>query len=188
MDFPRSNDLIHDPGYFLYWFTFFVAGYLIVCDTRIWDRIEKNRRLSLLLGLITIIFINFIRWNRLQPWDMEEFQYQMFFTKAFLALYPITGWFWLLTALGFGRRYLNRPSKLLDYANEGIYPFYILHQTIIIVIGFYVIRVHESIGAKFLFISTLSFILSIVIYDFLIRPFKVTRFLFGMKNNRSQGK
>jgi hypothetical protein len=180
--FPISNDLIHDPGYFLYWFTFFITGYLVVCNERIWERIELNRRLSLFLGLVTVITLNVIRWNKMEPWDMEPSQFQEIYKYIFRSFYTISGWFWLLAALGFGRHYLNKPSKLLDYANEGIYPFYILHQTIIIVIGYYVIQVQESIGAKFLFISTLSLILSVAIYDFLIRPFKVTRFLFGMKN------
>ena len=182
--YPRSNDLIHDLGYLVYWFTFFFSGYLVESDARVWERIEKNRKLSLMMAFLVLVVMNVIRWNRIEPHLLEESAFQMYYAVVFRALYPICGWLWLLVALGYGRKYLNQPSRFLAYANRGIYPFYILHQTIIIMIGYYVIQVSESILSKFLFISTLSLILSVVIYDFLIRPFRITRFLFGVKEER----
>ncbi len=92
------------------------------------------------------------------------------------------GWAWLFAALGYGRKYLNRPHPILSYANRGIYPFYILHQTILIIIGYYVIQVEESILAKYLFVSTITLFLCVAIYEYLIRPFAVMRFLFGVKS------
>lgn len=182
--FPRSNDLIHDVGYLVYWFSFFLAGYLVECYSRIWDRIEQNRKFSLMMGVLAILIINVIRWNKIELYTEDPSALEAFYLTAFRALYPACGWLWLLTALGYGRKYLNRPTKFLAYANRAIYPFYILHQTLIIVIGYYVIQVNESILSKFLFISTLSLLLSVAIYDFLIRPFRVTRFLFGVKEQR----
>jgi len=44
-------------------------------------------------------------------------------------------WCWILVCVGFGRRYLNRNSPLLQRANEAVFPFYILHQTVLIVLG-----------------------------------------------------
>jgi glucans biosynthesis protein C len=76
---------------------------------------------------------------------------------------------------------LNKPHASLKYLNEAVYPFYILHQTIIIVIGYYVIQVNETIGMKFLFITLLSLALSVGIYHLYIRPFNFMRFLFGLK-------
>ncbi|MEM6700573.1 MAG: hypothetical protein AAF599_19365, partial [Bacteroidota bacterium] len=93
-----------------------------------------------------------------------------------------SAWAWLFTAMGYGKRYLNRPNKYLAYTNRAIYPFYIIHQTIIVIVGYYIVTlVDEGILAKYLFISTLSLLLSIGFYEFLVRPFKVMRFLFGMK-------
>ena len=40
-------------------------------------------------------------------------------------------WMWILTALGFGRQYLNTNSPALRYATNAVYPSYILHQTVI---------------------------------------------------------
>jgi len=105
-----------------------------------------------------------------------------------LILFPINSWLWLLAAVGYGKKYLNKNHKVLAYANRGIYPFYILHQTVIIAIGYYVVNLDESIFLKYLFVCLLSFGLTIVIYDFLIRPFRVTRFLFGVKEIKKKPK
>ena len=48
-------------------------------------------------------------------------------------------WCWVLVCVGFGRRYLNRNSPLLQRANEAVYPFYILHQTVLIALAYYVL-------------------------------------------------
>jgi hypothetical protein len=38
----------------------------------------------------------------------------------------------LLMVLGYTHQYLNKPSKKLDYYSEAVYPFYIVHQTIVV--------------------------------------------------------
>jgi len=96
-------------------------------------------------------------------------------------LQALNAWAWLLAILGFGGRFLNRNNKYLSYANEAVLPFYILHQTIIISIGFYVVQWNTGVGPKYLFISLTSFIAIMLIYELLVRRFNVLRFLFGMR-------
>ncbi|MEM1325794.1 MAG: acyltransferase family protein [Bacteroidota bacterium] len=177
IQFPQTNALVGDYGYLLYWFTFFVVGYLIAAQPSIWKRIEKSSRRSLQFAILATLIVNYFRWNRI---ELDEGSWLFLFVRATTAL---SGWLWLFTAMGYGKRYLNRPHPILAYANRAIYPFYIIHQTIIVIIGYYVVTlVTESILAKYLFISTLSLILSIAFYDFLVRPFRVMRFLFGVKS------
>jgi glucan biosynthesis protein C len=42
-------------------------------------------------------------------------------------------WLAIATILGHGHRHLNRPWPWLRWANESVYPWYVLHQTLIIV-------------------------------------------------------
>ena len=49
-------------------------------------------------------------------------------------------WLWLLTFVGFAGKYLNFNNRLLQHANEAAYPFYIFHQTVIVVLGFYIVQ------------------------------------------------
>src|SRR5690606_33398937 len=170
------QDVVHDVAFLLYYFLFFVSGYVLSVADGVWAWIEERRRTSLTLAFLAIVAIDVLRWNDATP----AFAYSLPHT-LYQLLQGFNAWCWVLTFLGYGKRYLNRPSRVLARLNEGIYPFYILHQTVIVVIGFYVIRVEESILAKFLFVSTVSIVVSWAIYDLLVRPVPVMRFLFGMK-------
>ncbi len=91
-------------------------------------------------------------------------------------------WWWVISALGYGRALLTTKPKWLNYANEGIYPFYILHQTMIIMVGFYVVQSNEDILLKYIATAVFAFVLTVAIYEFVVRPYPVMRFLFGMKS------
>jgi surface polysaccharide O-acyltransferase-like enzyme len=97
----------------------------------------------------------------------------------------IVTWGWLFAFLGLARRYLNSTNRFLAYANEAVLPFYILHQTVIISIGFYVVQWNMHAGLKYLVISTTSFIGIMLIYELLVRRVNVLRFLFGMRTVRA---
>jgi hypothetical protein len=88
---------------------------------------------------------------------------------------------WIVAILGFGSRVLNFNNRFLGYANEAVLPFYILHQTVMLIIGFYVVQWNIGIWPKYLTISVTSFIAIMLIYELLIRRINVFRFLFGMR-------
>jgi hypothetical protein len=50
-----------------------------------------------------------------------------------------------------------------------------------VIIVFYVVQTQETIISKYLFTVILSFIISMILLHVFVRPFAVTRFLFGMK-------
>jgi peptidoglycan/LPS O-acetylase OafA/YrhL len=95
-------------------------------------------------------------------------------------------WSIILAILGFAKHYLNRPNRFLRWANEAVYPFYILHQTIIVSFGFYIVQWPLPIWVKLpvLFIATV--ITLVALYSLLIRPFRLTRLLYGMKSGKVQ--
>ena len=90
-------------------------------------------------------------------------------------------WFWLMAILGLGQRYLNADNRVLRYARDASYPFYILHQTVIVAIGFFVVQSAASVLPKYLAIGACSLVVTIGLYDLIVRRTNVTRFLFGMK-------
>ena len=99
-------------------------------------------------------------------------------------LQALNTWCWLLAILGLGSQFLNRDNRFLSYANEAVLPFYILHQTIIISIGFYVVQWDAGVALKYLTISTTSLVAIMLIYELLVRRINVLRFLFGMRLRR----
>ena len=71
---------------------------------------------------------------------------------------------------------------MLDYLNQAVYPFYILHQTVIVVLTYYIVQTqNESILSKYIYTVGITLFITVGIYHLLIRPYALTRFLFGMK-------
>jgi glucan biosynthesis protein C len=172
-DYPATNDLIHDYCYFFYWLFFLLTGFICICYPALMNSLERNRRLSLAFGFASIIFINYFRWNSLE----DAIQ-----TKFYTAIYPSMAYCWVFALVGYGKRYLNRPHPSLNYLNQLVYPFYILHQTIIVILTFYVIQTTDTILFKYLFTVLLTFFISIILIHVFIRPFRLSRWLFGMKH------
>jgi len=182
--FPRSNDLINDLNYFLYWGWFFMAGLLAMACPAIMESITRLRREILGAAFILLLVVNGIRWNGAEPgWDYQSTALLQWPASIFDALMTLLGWTWVLALVGYGRQYLNRPHASLPYTREIIYPFYILHQTVIVVLTYYIIQSPEGIGAKYLLTVLATFMICMMIIHTLVRPFQVPRFLLGMKAN-----
>ena len=63
-------------------------------------------------------------------------------------------------------------------------PFYIWHQTVIVIIGFLIASWDASVMVKYLVLSTSSFVVIVALYELVVKRFKVGRFLFGMKDTQ----
>ena len=99
----------------------------------------------------------------------------------------LVSWCWVLGLLGTGARLLNFKKKFLDYASEAVLPFYILHQTVIVIIGYFVVQWNAGIGLKYLVIASSSFLAIVAIYELLIKRLPWLRFLFGMRPKKHGG-
>ena len=179
--FRGPQNLIDDWAWFSVYLLYFVFGFLFTLNDRFGEVMEEKRGTSLRLACACYLAITYCRWNDVEP----VFGYNLP-NMLYLGLLALNAWFWVLTILGYGRRYLNKNNAFLAYANEGIYPFYILHQTVIVIIAYYVVKTTDTILLKFLFLTVTSFVVTVAIYHFLVRPFAVTRFLFGMKSGNRE--
>ncbi len=82
--------------------------------------------------------------------------------------------------LGYGYKYLAFDHKYLKVSNELVLPFYVLHQSVIVAIAFYVVALNLSIIEKYLIIVLVSFsIIAALLYP--ISRINLLRLLFGMR-------
>lgn len=96
-------------------------------------------------------------------------------------LFGANAWFWAVTLFGFALKHLNFHKPFVTYANEAVLPFYILHQTVLLGIGFFVVRWQIPDFLKFVLIGLSSFCIIMGLYEFIIRRVNVVRVLFGMR-------
>lgn len=184
--YPETNDLINDWGRIFYWLFFLLAGFICMANSMFMESLSRNRRTSFTVAVISFFIITYFRWNNAEPWDTIADWKTDGRTYVYTGLWAITAWAWLFTAIGYGKQYLNKKAKILDYINQAVYPFYILHQTVIVLIAYYVIQTTDTILVKYLFTVSLSFFITMVVYHLFIRPYALSRFLFGMKPNRKK--
>lgn len=158
---------------FLY-LIFYFYGYFILSNHRVNSVIEKNRIITLVGGVV----LSIIMIVKLLPQGWPAYG-----SLDFVILTILRGfntWLWLMTIIGFGSKYLNSRPKFLDYANEAVLPFYVLHQPIIVSLGFYMRQWQIGIGPKFVALVTVSLTIILVLY-FIIKQFNVSRTIFGMR-------
>jgi len=90
-------------------------------------------------------------------------------------------WSWILVLFAYSAKWFNRKSKLIRYCNTAVYPFYILHQTIIIIIAFCIMNWSANFFIKFIILSGGTFLISWLLYEVIRRVFFL-RPLFGLKS------
>lgn len=180
--FPETNDLTHDFCYFVYWLFFLLAGFICIWQPKLMGSLERNRRFALTIGFLGIVLLDYLRWNKIEPSHDRWHVQSVIFTYLFDTLKPIIAWGWVLALIGYGKHYLNSKHEALNYLNQAVYPFYILHQTVIVILVYYFIPLaNESILSKYIYTLGTTFFITVLTYHLLIRPFALTRFLFGMK-------
>jgi len=105
--------------------------------------------------------------------------------RACLALIDVSAtWLTIVGMLGFGKRYLDRTSRAHKYLAEGSYPVYILHQTVIVIVAFYLIRLAAPRPALWGMLLVGSVVCTFALYE-IVRRVNVLRFLFGMRVRRA---
>lgn len=177
--FPDELHNMTDVAYIVFYGCFFFFGAIFYSDALLWQSVEKNRNKLLIAAILILLpfYGVFIHWHKFITLPFDERTLELIFdvSQVFLS------WFTLITVIGFGQHYLNKPHPVLPYTNEGLYPFYILHQSVIISIGFYICKLDWSIAAKFWSICTLTLISCVAFYFLIIRPFNLMRLFFGVK-------
>jgi peptidoglycan/LPS O-acetylase OafA/YrhL len=171
-------------GYSFYTYIIFIfIGFLIASNKKFKESIEKQIIPALTIAIITaialIVFYIFKYDVLFDPNYVGEDSPVM--KTIYWIIRPIYGWSCVILILGLGSKYMNKNNKVRKFLNELVMPFYVLHQTIIIIIGYFVIRIPTtSMIAKYIIISSSS--LSIIIcLLFIIKYLNPLRVLFGMR-------
>lgn len=172
--FPATNALIDDwANHFLY-ISVFLIGFLLMKLPPLQAKVRILRWFSLGFALTTLSILYAFYW-------FKDTALNGLGLDVYYVLKQSNRWFWLMAILGFAMQHLNIKSRYLSKANEMVYPFYILHQTIIVALAFYLREVQWGIGFKFTFISLSTFLLCFLLTRYVIMPLNWLRAPFGLK-------
>jgi surface polysaccharide O-acyltransferase-like enzyme len=162
-----------------YYLAILLIGYISCSDPSYQEMFNRIRFKVLILVLILVPI-----WAILaaQNQDAKDFSTISIFLTLFRSLITLLG---LIMIVGFGNKFLNVRHKILSYLNEAAFPIYIIHQSVLVVIGYYVIRLDMSVSAKFILIILSTLISSLLIFELIIKRTVMTRFLFGVKTKKA---
>lgn len=134
--FPPSNALVGDWYNHAKYGLSFLTGYLLVLQGQWWQRLAQLRWASLavaLLGYVLVVLDNHDVFD-----DLDDTNLLLQLTYSLCSV--LNHWAWLATALGFAATYWQRPTfdrtgQWRRYASKAILPWYMLHQTLIVVLA-----------------------------------------------------
>ncbi len=174
---PEENhSLIYDWAYFVYYGCFFLFGFLFATDGAYFDLLLKGRKIYLIASLLTTAALYTEYWL--------VYPYSNAIWLKFDDLYGVTkiclAWSWVLALSGYARRYLTHKPSWLARANESVYPFYIWHQVVIVVVGYYMVKWPLGLWTRFTLIALVSLLITLLLCEG-VRRIRVTRLIFGLK-------
>jgi glucan biosynthesis protein C len=173
--FPQEQDW----GDFFYLMSFFVLGFVLYAHEGFARAIRRDW--AILLAMVI---------GSTAAWAYLALTTESFDPSAPLgapqdfilwAMITINGWCWTVFMLFIGMRFLDFSNKWLQYGQEAVLPFFLLHQPVIVVIAFYVVQWNAGIPVKLLTVVLGSFLAALAIYELVIRRIGPLRILFGMK-------
>jgi len=152
----------------------FIAGYFLLAGPRFQESLDRSWRWTLGLGGTALVTVAAVRLAGVAfaDWSWQSILFDL--------LRYVATWAWILGLLGLGHRRLNRFHRALPTLNAISYPFYLLHQTVIVLLGYFVVRWDLPIFFKWLFIAVAALAVTLGLCE-LARRWSVTRWLLGMK-------
>jgi len=165
-------------------FTFLLYGYLIGWHAHFWQLLTINFKPLLLTFIFSfIVFISFYNAAWLTLNDSTP-SWLIIMGMLIYSFVRVAG---VLTVLALAYKYLNKKSATLSYFNDAVYPFYIVHQTIIIVLAYNLVPMELGPIIEPLSVILLTILLCFICFE-IIRRSDILKPLFGarIKTNYSK--
>ncbi|WP_194778096.1 acyltransferase family protein [Pararhodonellum marinum] len=175
-NYPSTHALVGDWFNLINYITLFFLGFIFISiKETFWKTVMHHRKIYLLCGILGFSFLLLI-------WLVFERSPLIYYLESLVRAFNT--WSWIMTIFGFAASYLNGRNTFLSYANEAVYPFYILHQTVTITLGYYLMNLDWGLLSKFTLMVFGTFGISLLLYEYGIRRWKFIRPLFGLKQNK----
>lgn len=175
--FPVTHALWGDWANHAHRFSIFLLGYFAAKNMTFWRSVDRAWPLAIATAITLGAVQFFIRENAdlvfsgdWRVWSVP--------TMRIVGVYY--AWSCILALLGVAQRWLNRPSKALSYFTGAVFCYYILHQTIIIVAGYYLTQLRLGLWPEFLIVTTITVAGCAIGFE-VVRRIRFLRIFFGVK-------
>ncbi|KFC70612.1 glucans biosynthesis protein [Devosia sp. LC5] len=177
--FPTTHAVVDDWANHANLLTILLIGWLTAKSPVFWAGVVRALRPAVLLALTlgAALLAARLNWDAVR--DAEGFSWLVGGLRCIFAWATVVG------MVGLAQRYLNRPSAALRFLTEAVFPYYVLHQTIIVAVGFWLAEQALPLGIEVAIIS-ITAIGGCVVLTEAIKAVPLLRPLFGL-GRRSNG-
>ena len=183
--FPKTGALLDDWYQHAEFLPLFLAGYLVARNAAAWAEVVRLRRHTLAIAVLAISIELLLRAaGRYLPDDhIPALLAGLPWHHIELAARALYMWSALLAIFGWARILLDRPFGWLPYATEAVYPWYVLHQSLIVPLVFALapLRLGPVLEPALVLAGTVGG--CVLLNEFVIRRIAWLRPLFGLKRH-----
>jgi hypothetical protein len=149
----ETHDLVNDWRAHEAYFGLFLFGFLLARSDAVFAAIRRWWRLAAALavaGYAIIVALN-VYWMTAHDWPSWGH-------LAFEGARDLQGWDAIVALIGIADRYWNRDHRWRATLNEAVFPFYVIHQTVIVVVGYWLTGhgIHPAVQFALLLAATVA--------------------------------
>ncbi len=165
---PGIQNLVDDWANLAYYSTYLLSGFILAWSPALESAVVAEWRRALAIASATALVLLLAVLRVIAS------------PAVVLAGSAVAGWCFVVALVGAARVYVRRSAP--SYLIESALPIYILHQPVLIVVGYFlVLPAPLGVWSKFVVLVLASMATTLAVYHFLVRPFAVPRYLLGMK-------
>lgn len=128
--FPITHDLFGDLYNHALSLAAFGFGFLMAAAPRVTEALKRYRHAFLVVALVSYgVWVGYMTGfkDTAPPEALKQ---------AMRVVYAIDQWAFICAILGYGAQHIRQTSPLMRWLGGGIFTFYIVHQTLIVVLAF----------------------------------------------------
>jgi hypothetical protein len=173
--FPTTHNLVWDWANHAHRLTVLLYGYMVAKSPSFWRVVDR----TLPLALAYAVFFGWaFGWAITRPdGDWAGQDVLLWMVRLGRIVYA---WASILTLFVLARRFLTHDSPARRYLTEAIFPIYILHQTIIVLVGYWIAPMHLGAWPEFAIIVTATVVGCGLGFE-IVRRIPPLRPTFGLK-------
>jgi peptidoglycan/LPS O-acetylase OafA/YrhL len=161
----------------IYGLYFLLFGFMLGSHPLFWQQLKKSWTPMLLFALISLILLQgafeFI-------WQSDSLQNNTSAVAIGLLIYTLAKTLPVFAVVAIASRFLSEKSAIISQLNPWVFPIYILHQTIIIVVAYSLVRYQLPMILEGIVVTILTFSLSGVAIV-LLKQFTLLQAMFGVR-------
>jgi hypothetical protein len=174
--FEQTHALIDDWYNHVQYLALFLFGFTVARNERVWAALDRVRRPAVLIAGAA-----YLAWSA-YAWSYRgEAEPSATLSAGMALVYAADQWAWIVAILAYGRRWLSgRDGPVRRYLTDAIFPFYIIHQTAVVVFGYGLTRLDLPAPVEAGVLIALTALACVATYE-LVRRVGWLRPVFGLK-------